>query len=138
MFGIDDCPLWRDHLNWAHQAGTRRHVIALEQTAKHVGNGRDSDRFHRIDWAGNLRRAAAEVNASTLSFNFDADPDGNFSIAYAIIIKRIFSAVFAVRDRTNSVTHEPRGVFDQMCRIVGSLASSATLDDFQKACAASF
>ena len=137
MDRIDYCALRRDDFNRSHQACACRHV-SFKQTTKHIGDGGNSNRFHCIDRACDLRCAAGKVNAGLLSLDSDAHLDGNFSIAYAIVIKHVCGPVIAVGDRTDSMTHEPGGVFDQVRCIVSRLALTATFDDLQQAPGARF
>src|SRR5882672_5759352 len=138
MDRVDDRAFRRDNFDWTHQSGTRRHVVAFKQTAKHVGDGGDGDCFDGIDRAGDLRRAAAKVDARALSLDRDPYLDAHFSIVYAIVVERVLGSIIAVGNRTDSVAHEPGGVFDQMVGVFSRLAFTSALNDLQQARGAGF
>ena len=62
----------------------------------------------------------------------------DFAVVHAVVIKRVFSFVDAIGNPIDRMTHEPRGVIDQVRCIRGRLSLAAPFDNFQQTGRAGF
>ena len=125
---IDDGPARGDNLDRRKQPGRGRN-ITLDQRPEDIEDGRNRDRFDRVERTGNLRCTPCKIDARPIPRDLNPDGDPNRIRVFTVIVKVVDCFINAVGNRVDHAPHHLLAILKKMTGVTCRLCPPIPLDD---------